>query len=152
MFSPLPPPPVPHTQRKYVNTLASRKCRGCQCFLRASARRETFTQVDTVDHQDWHIGTCTCMHANTRTRGLLVFIPVGVELSISWADSLLFTLSSLSILSSPSSAPIPSCPLHPPCTLSAPFPLLSPALPLPVGLWNPTLLVTGLNRLKHEKF
>lgn len=55
----------PQTHRKL--------CRECQCFLRAPARRETFTQVDMLDHQDWHAHA----RARIRTHIFPVFIPAG---------------------------------------------------------------------------
>lgn len=98
-------------------------------------------------YSSWHGRSSGLTHRHTHvhayTHSFLVFIPVGAELSISWADSILFTLSYLFILS-PSSAPLPLFPLTLPFL---PFPLV-----LPIGWGNPTLLVTRLKHLKHEKF
>lgn len=101
-------------------------------------------------YSSWHGRSSGLTHKHTHVRAythsFLVFIPVGAELSISWADSILFTLSSLSI-QSPSSAPPPPCPSFP-----LPLPFLPFPLVLPIGRGSPTLLVTRLKHLKHEEF
>lgn len=111
-------------------------------FHRASAWTETFTQADVVDRQDWEIRTC----AHMKTHTLLVFIPSGVELLISWAGSLLFTLSSPSVLYFSWTLPL-LCPL-----LSVQCPILSYQLLLLVGCDNPIWLVTRFMHLKHDQF
>lgn len=83
-------------------------------------------------YSSWHGRSSGLTHRHTHvhayTHSFLVFIPVGAELSISWADSILFTLSSLSI-QSPTSAPLPPCPFIPSTAPVPPFSARAPHRP-----------------------
>ncbi len=114
--------PSPNTYTKHTHKRRQthkKLCWECQCFLRASAQRETFTQVDMVDHQDGHRHTRmhTCTHTNTH---LPCIYPCGgwaVD-NLSWQSPLhlVFPLHPVPFFNSFSTS-LPSIPCTTPITL-----------------------------------
>lgn len=86
-------------------------CWECQRFLRASARRETFTQVDVVDHQCWHIHSRTPLRTHAKTQLPCIYPHGGWAVDkLSWQSPLHLVFPLYPVLFLNSSTSLPSIP------------------------------------------